>query len=59
MITLETGLKNCILNGRTVVLDFVNEDGSHTKKHHTYKTPEKAEYMWQVFGADCHKIKEA
>lgn len=59
MITLETGLKNCVLNGRTVVLDFVNEDGSHTKRYHIYKTAEKAEHMWEVFGAGCHKIKEA
>ena len=57
-ITLDTGLMNCILRGRTVILDFVNDDGEHERKYHTYKTEEKAEYMWQVFGRDCHRIKE-
>lgn len=58
-IVREIGLMNCILKGKTVILDFAVEDGGHKKTYHTYKTVEKAEYMWQVFGKNCHMVRES
>ncbi len=48
-ITRETGLMNCILDGNTVILDFVNKHGTHKKHYHKYKSQEKAMYMWSLF----------
>lgn len=57
-ITPEYGVKNCILRGNTVILDIWYEDGRRVKRHHRYKTLEKAEYMWNIYGANTHKIRE-
>lgn len=57
-ITPEYGVKNCILRGNTVVLDILLENGKRVKSYHRYKTPEKAEYMWMIYGANAHMIRE-
>lgn len=57
-ITPEYGVKNCILRGNTVILDIWYEDGRRVKRYHRYKTLEKAEYMWNIYGANTHKIRE-
>lgn len=45
-----TGLANVILQGKTVILDFIKKDGTHDKHYHRYKTRAKAEYMWTLWG---------
>lgn len=45
----ETGLANVILREKTVILDFVETDGSHTEHYHRYKTREKAEAFYQIY----------
>lgn len=57
-IVKEYGLMNCILKGRTVILDFVYPSGKRCRRYHRYKTYEKAEYMWNVYGQGVHKIIE-
>lgn len=57
-ITPEYGAMNCILRGNTVILDILYDDGRRAKRYHRYKTLEKAEYMWNVYGANTHKIRE-
>lgn len=50
MIIQETGLANVILKGNTVILDFIEEDGKHKKKYHRYRSRERAEYYFEIFG---------
>lgn len=57
-ITPEYGVMNCTLRGNTVILDILYEDGRRVKRYHRYKTLEKAEYMWNIYGANTHKIRE-
>lgn len=57
-IEREYGVMNCTLRGSTVILDILYEDGTRAKRYHRYKTLEKAEYMWNVYGANTHKIRE-
>lgn len=57
-IEREYGVMNCTLRGSTVILDILYEDGTRAKRYHRYKTLEKAEYMWNVYGANAHKIRE-
>lgn len=58
-IVKEYGLMNCILKGRTVILDYVKyPSGKRCRRYHRYKTYEKAERMWNKFGQGVHKIIE-
>lgn len=54
----EYGLMNCILKGRTVILDFMRPSGKRCRRYHRYKTYEKAEHMWNIYGQGVHKIIE-
>lgn len=56
-IELATGLYNVILKGNTVILDFMGDDHKHHRHYHRYKNREKAEYMWNLWGAGYNKIK--
>lgn len=57
-ITPEYGVKNCILRGNTVILDILYDDGRRAKRYHRYKTLEKAEKMWKIYGESAHMIRE-
>lgn len=57
-ITPEYGVKNCILIGNTVILDILYDDGKRVKRCHRYKTLEKAEKMWKIYGVNAHMIRE-
>lgn len=57
-ITPEYGVKNCIFRGNTVILDILYDDGRRAKRYHRYKTLEKAEHMWKIYGANAHMIRE-
>lgn len=57
-ITPEYGVKNCILKDNTVILDILYDDGKRAKRYHHYKTLEKAEKMWKIYGVNAHMIRE-
>lgn len=57
-IEKEYGVMNCTLRGSTVILDILYDDNTRAKRYHRYKTVEKAEKMWRIYGVNAHMIKE-
>ena len=55
---IDNGVKNCILRGNTAILDILYDDGRRAKRYHRYKTLEKAEYMWKIYGVNAHMVRE-